>query len=295
MNDRILIAAAVALMCTGAQTQASGLKDFLKGVKDKAVETVQQQVPNKAEQPAAEEVVSAEAAQAVEAVKQAQPAQPVQQQAAPVATSKSSSGKAPAPSSKPAAEAPVPADTGLWPNLAVDPAIVKQQQKAYGDDCRQRLGDRPDINCQCFEDKYPQERLLILSEDLRKIDDYQKTVCKDGLEGCDEPGRFLFLWLSEAKTQKNYPTSEGKPNIRGGGGIHNTESLLWLRITQKYDTQCRNYDYIANQGEQRCLANVKSNLISLKPGTSTKAYCGCVKQKLLEQEGESQAMIACQS
>ena len=51
-----IVATIVACASIVSVASGSGLKDFLKGVKDKAVETVQQQVPSQPEQPTTDQV-----------------------------------------------------------------------------------------------------------------------------------------------------------------------------------------------------------------------------------------------
>jgi hypothetical protein len=99
----------------------------------------------------------------------------------------------------------------------------------------------------------------------------------------------------EAKTQKNYPTNEGQPTPkpRGDGTNTHIENVFNL-ATMKLDTQCRNYGAIGADAEKRCLQNVQSGLMKLRPGTSTKAYCGCVKERIGAQMSESDALVTCQ-
>ena len=106
-----------------------------------------------------------------------------------------------------------------------------------------------------------------------------------------------FQWLLQSKTQVNFPTTEGAPKggVRGLGNPGMTPEFMFEQVSLKIGNVCRNNDYIGGEAENRCLQNAKSGLLPLKPGTSTKAYCACVKQKIGEQEGESQAMIKCQN
>lgn len=196
-----------------------------------------------------------------------------------------------------AAETASADEKGLWPNLAVDAAVVKQQSEYIGKQCHEKFQSRPDIDCGCFVSKYPEVRLQILSEMLRRWDVTQRAACDGFGDACDAPARVGFQWLLQAKTQKNFPTTEGAPKegVRGLGRAGMTPESMFEQLSLKVGNVCRNYDHIGTEAEKRCLQNVKSGLLPVKPGTSTKAYCACVKQKIGEREGESQAMIQCQN
>ncbi|HEU4780949.1 MAG TPA: hypothetical protein VFS58_13785 [Steroidobacteraceae bacterium] len=194
------------------------------------------------------------------------------------------------------AAAPASADgEGLWPNLAVDAAVVKQQSESIGKQCSERFQSRPDIDCSCFVSKYPEVRLQILSEWLRRWDVAQRAACVGFGGACDAPARVGFQWLLLAKTQKNLPTMEGAPKggVRGLGIAGMTPEYMFEQVSLKIANVCRNYDYLGTEAEQRCLHNVKSGLLPVKPGKSTKAYCACVKQKIGEQEGEAESLTKC--
>ena len=196
-----------------------------------------------------------------------------------------------------AAAAALAAGEGLWPNLAIDAAVVKQQSESIGKQCQEKYQGRPDVDCGCFASKYPEVRLQVLSEWMHRWDAHQRAACDGFGDACDAPARVGFQWLLQEKTQKNFPTTDGAPKggVRGLGNPGMTPQTMFDQVSLKIGNVCRNYDYIGTEAEQRCLQNVKSGLLPLKPGTSTKAYCACVKQKIGEQEGESQAMIKCQN
>ena len=233
-----------------------------------------------------------------------QPAEPVQQTSEPVQQTAPAQTKT-APNSSSTASAKTPAKTnasasgtsanGLWPNLAVDPAVVKAQQKEFGEQCRVKVGESRHYNCGCFEEKFPEARLAFVSEEMRRAQNQLKYGCPDGIDDCDSPAKDVWLWMSDPKTQKNWPTHEGEPakKPRGAGPVSD-KGMAFNLITTRVSKMCPGADPIyAARKEQECLGHTKSGMISLSPGTSSKAYCACYKDKLIEGTGESDAMISC--
>jgi hypothetical protein len=68
---------------------------------------------------------------------------------------------------------------------------------------------------------------------------------------------------------------------------------MFTDVTLKVGGHCANLGYIGGEAEKRCLQNVSTGLIKLKPGQSTVAYCGCVRQKIGENRSESDSLIQC--
>lgn len=181
-----------------------------------------------------------------------------------------------------------------WPNIAVDESIVREQAQKFGAHCRQQYQSRPDIDCNCFAEKYPQARLEVLSDTIYYWDASQRASCGNFGDACDTAERNIFRWFLEAKTQKNYPTKEGLPlakRVRGPAG--STLEQMFTDVTLKVGDRCANLGHIGAEAEKRCLQNVRSGLLKLKPGQSTIAYCGCVKQKIGESQSESDSLIQC--
>lgn len=270
MRLRVSIVA-VGFACA-ATVGAADLKDMFNKAKEKAAEVIKKEA-NLPEPPAA----------------------PPDQEGGVVQATQSQPASAPQQAANAAGKQPTSKQEEVWPNLAVDETIVKQQQAQFGERCRKQYGDRPDIDCNCMTERYPQARLQVLSDDIRRMDQRQRLVCEGGLESCDAPDRRAFLWLMEAKTQKNYPTSAGRPTpVPRGDGTNTGIDSVFNLATMKLDVQCRNYGAIGADAEQRCLQNVQTGLIKLQPGTSTKAYCGCVKERITGQMSESDALFKCQ-
>ncbi|HEV7715001.1 MAG TPA: hypothetical protein VGO53_05380 [Steroidobacteraceae bacterium] len=263
---------------------AGGLKDLLKAAKQKAGEVVQGEVADKSapskevptpDQAAVPELASTPSASAAAQGKTSVPSQP---------------------SSKPAAQTGVAGkkEKALWPNIAIDADVVKKQQLAYGKECRERHSDDPTIDCGCMESRYPEARLQTLSEDTRDAEKRMGFVCKSGAAGCEEPDAVMFRWITEPKTQKNYPTVEGLTQRPRFFTYHVAQSNMFESVTLQVGEQCRNTQYIGAQAEQQCLQHVKSGLTPLKPGTSTKAYCACVGEKYAAREANAESQCAAQ-
>lgn len=267
---------AIAALCISAFAvcaSAGDFKDMLKSAKKKAQEAVgaAQNVPPPAASPAAT------------------PAAPASQPKAgsPTATPAGGAKAQPAANGKPVYYRDVP-----WPNIATDPAIVKQQQVAFGKECREKLGNRPDQDCGCFEAKYPEARLKTLSEDTRDLEKRAHDVCRGKVEGCQEPDAVLFRWITQPNTQKKYPTTEGQTahpryyTFRTSRESMNEAAMIVI------GDSCRNDGYVAKQHEDECVQNVKSGLTPLKPGTSTKAYCKCIGEKWAARDPSPESSCA---
>lgn len=273
---------ALGIVCA-ATSGAADLKDMFNRAKEKAVETLKKE----SSVPATPAVQPTQEAASGQSVGNAQPA----------SAAESAVSQAPAASQQTSAAAGKQASPNadeLWPNLAVDEAVVKQQQVLFGQRCKERFGNRPDIDCGCMSERYPHARLQVLTDALRQWDRRQRIACQSSPGSCDAPDRRAFLWLMEAKTQKNYPTLEGEPLPRPRGGRAGTDlETVFSYATTKLDVQCRNYDWMGADAEERCLQNVRSGSLKLRPGTSTKGYCACVRQSTAAQMSESEALSKC--
>lgn len=186
-------------------TNAVDLKDLLETVKDKAAESVKQDV--KAHAPAL--------AEPLEAV-------PVQD--------------------KPQANKGNP-DEALWPNMAVDAGVVKQQQMQYEKECRDTYNNRPNVDCACMANAFADERLRQLSQRIREADRRQRIPDGGKRKGEQESSRALFRWLTDPKTQINFPTNVGMPErLPAGFSLPTTARHLNPTITMYVSERCRNHN-----------------------------------------------------
>ncbi|MFN0171077.1 MAG: hypothetical protein ACKV22_32060 [Bryobacteraceae bacterium] len=180
----------------------------------------------------------------------------------------------------------------LWPNLAIDPEIVKRQQEELRKDCLANQRSNPSLGCDCIVNRYPGFRLRRLSQEIRHADREQQIACKNDPETCSRQ-RLGFEQLTTVEAQRIYPLPA--PNAaKTRGQIANLDQFFGS-VYLDLSASCTDHGVIAKQAENDCLDTVGTGLIKLPPGKSTAAYCGCVRDKVAGGIDAGRALSECHS
>lgn len=156
----------------------------------------------------------------------------------------------------------------IRPGLVVDEAVVAAQAERFLARCRETPTMASNgIDCTCGAAQYPQIRLELLSELIANHERMKELQCGSPM-GCKR-WTDAYNRMNSPEFQKSY---EPRPDSTA------------LSLAQR--PACRNYTAVVEQKEQECLANPEH--YQLRPGQSTKTFCGCLKSefaKLLDGGG----------
>ncbi len=171
------------------------------------------------------------------------------------------------------------AKEAVWPGLVLDEALVKTQQAEARKYCEEKATrGTPRIDCECVMGRFPEWRLLDLSTQIRSTKARLDSYCaKDpGAPECAAEQQLLDWLLSKEgqNPRTPYPYATRPPTPRQ---LDQAAENLFNRLILAQGGQCVNPVPLAEQHEKSCLESPSPR----PPGTSTAAYCGCVKQEMI--------------
>lgn len=169
------------------------------------------------------------------------------------------------------------ANDAVWPGLVLDEALVKTQQAEARKHCEEKTNRGTSrIDCECVANQFPEWRLRSLSAQIRIAKMRLDSQCaKDQAAPECARERQILEWLLNKDSQdmrKPPPFATGPATPQR---LKMSIESLYNRLMTAQAGQCVNPVPWAERQEKNCLETPTH----LSPGTSTAAYCGCVKRE----------------